>query len=577
MALNPLNHHYSMENPASIYDEEAMTALELAARTVAKVNETVEAFNTLETETIEHLAQQDASIPVEVAAKVQEHINNGDFDAAIGEYANFLSARVDNLLGHVDPGSITNRDAEVVDARLMWDGETNVSLGEAIRLQINSALKGTRKMLSANSYTTIFADANQAGRNTVYLTHYNLTAEMVANLPAYGEMGILITLSYSPNVDHGLIQIYANTMDIYYRYETGSGTTYTWGEWHRLISNLESGTLNFATGISGTASVDIDHVNHALVINGTGFIWGANTFVNIATLESKSISLAVKSSHTYLVYIRNKKLCISHYGTYRADRSDIVISELYLNTTGEVYWNIWTVGNFTYDQLNENLCSIFRRVCCCGDSYTSGYILGADGVAVHSNEEFAWPAFMARMTGAEYINCGKSGANVLTWQTAARGLPKAQSAGKVQAYLIGLGLNDTGSYPVTLGTADDIGTDAQTFYGGLSTIVRQLHEISPDAFIFVMTIPRVGDTYTNYNNAIREVAQTYAGDYNTHVIDLYNYSHIYKSDAFQADYLGGHYTAIGYQKMAEMLKRVWSKYINDNISTFQVVNAIEYG
>lgn len=37
--------HYSMENPDSVYDEEALTALELAARTAAKVNGCVDAVN----------------------------------------------------------------------------------------------------------------------------------------------------------------------------------------------------------------------------------------------------------------------------------------------------------------------------------------------------------------------------------------------------------------------------------------------------------------------------------------------------------------------------------------------------
>lgn len=37
--------HYSLENPASVYDEEALTALELAARTAAKVNGCVDAVN----------------------------------------------------------------------------------------------------------------------------------------------------------------------------------------------------------------------------------------------------------------------------------------------------------------------------------------------------------------------------------------------------------------------------------------------------------------------------------------------------------------------------------------------------
>ena len=47
MSINPLS-HYSLENIPSIYDEEAMTALELCARTASKVNECVTEFNRLE-------------------------------------------------------------------------------------------------------------------------------------------------------------------------------------------------------------------------------------------------------------------------------------------------------------------------------------------------------------------------------------------------------------------------------------------------------------------------------------------------------------------------------------------------
>lgn len=45
MSINPIK-HYSLTNPASIYDEEALTALELAARTAGKVNEVIDDNNT---------------------------------------------------------------------------------------------------------------------------------------------------------------------------------------------------------------------------------------------------------------------------------------------------------------------------------------------------------------------------------------------------------------------------------------------------------------------------------------------------------------------------------------------------
>lgn len=44
MSINPIK-HYSLTNPASIYDEEALTALELAARTAGKVNEVIDDNN----------------------------------------------------------------------------------------------------------------------------------------------------------------------------------------------------------------------------------------------------------------------------------------------------------------------------------------------------------------------------------------------------------------------------------------------------------------------------------------------------------------------------------------------------
>ena len=140
MSIKPLNHHYSLENPASVYDEEALTALELAARTTAKVNETVEAFNELDENTGKRLDAQDAKVkemndvvmPNLVNSEIRRNINNGTFDTAIDQYAGGLESRVDNLLANVPEGG-TTMDAEVVDGRLGANGKVYPCIGGNIR------------------------------------------------------------------------------------------------------------------------------------------------------------------------------------------------------------------------------------------------------------------------------------------------------------------------------------------------------------------------------------------------------------------------------------------------------------
>lgn len=172
MAMDKLN-HYSITNPASIYDEEAMTSLELAGRTAAKVNEAVNEFNRLETETNQHLAEQDQEItnrlknqdtkitnsithiqntlvPTEVTQEVNRHISAGDFDSAIDEYAGNLTNRLENLIAHTPEGS-TTLDLEIVDGRLGNGDISYPSIGEAIRGQ-TTEIKPTRLDLSAGEY-----------------------------------------------------------------------------------------------------------------------------------------------------------------------------------------------------------------------------------------------------------------------------------------------------------------------------------------------------------------------------------------------------------------------------------------
>lgn len=122
--------HYALTTPGSIYDEEAMTALELAGRTAAKVNECVEEVN---------------KIPATISNDVQQHIEGGTFDRQIDEFTGkitdqvkttemTLGSRLDNLLGSVEEGG-TSMDAEVIDMRVGANGKQYTSAGTAVRDQ----------------------------------------------------------------------------------------------------------------------------------------------------------------------------------------------------------------------------------------------------------------------------------------------------------------------------------------------------------------------------------------------------------------------------------------------------------
>lgn len=115
--IEKLNQHFSFTNPASIHDEEALTALELAGRQGKKINEVVTDQNALrETTEREIKNMKEIQIPNTVEDEVQKNINDGTFDDAINDYAGDLEGRLSTLLGSVSEGS-TTMDAEVIDLR----------------------------------------------------------------------------------------------------------------------------------------------------------------------------------------------------------------------------------------------------------------------------------------------------------------------------------------------------------------------------------------------------------------------------------------------------------------------------
>lgn len=120
--------HYSLTDPASVYDEEALTALELAGRTAAKVNECVDKINDVEKSTTAQIKKLSDSVDDMVATEVQKNIENGTFDKAIDDYAGDLFDRLDEA---ISGDAVT--ELEITDMRTDFNGVTHSSAGEAIR------------------------------------------------------------------------------------------------------------------------------------------------------------------------------------------------------------------------------------------------------------------------------------------------------------------------------------------------------------------------------------------------------------------------------------------------------------
>lgn len=165
--LDPIK-HYSLTAAPTVYDEEALTALELASRTAGKVNEAIAAFNELD----EGVKTRLGKIPADVAREVDDHIKRGDFDRAISVYLNNLNERVDNLLGLVAEGS-TTMDAEVIDARAGVNGVVYGSAGTATRSQIQKVDAARKRAVNCfkNLFNGTYTDNAYINANGQLTTH----------------------------------------------------------------------------------------------------------------------------------------------------------------------------------------------------------------------------------------------------------------------------------------------------------------------------------------------------------------------------------------------------------------------
>lgn len=632
--IDKLPIHYSFTTPASTYDEEALTPLELAGRQGKKLNEVIDDQNTLRQETENHLENQDTSIknmndvemPNNVKNEVQNQINNGTFDNAINLYAGNVEARLDNLIGNVTEGS-TTLDAEVIDIRTGIDNVNYPSAGSSLRNQIGQ-LKGEyalplmnaridvdtsaktvtisaintskmvviqgrilRRMWSANTFENIVFDYS-AKNGSIYNMVLNCdtneirftsTQDYQYNRSAYNHNDIILGTFYVLN--GSLVNVFFAPEKSFYI----DGSIYTANKYPKYVLNVVNISFKYSRSTK------------ALIIQpvGTGYIYFSDgSFITLTSNIRIDMSTYTSNSGStrYLIYNDGEFKFVS--SGWLLPYNECVIMGVYLNTDGAIVDAKLTnaihalecvknctyvdgenvVSNMTYvnilDILNKSTINVFKKVCCIGDSLTSGHMQNPDGETVPINKDYAYPAYMEKLTRNTWHNCGISGANVLTWQSYG-GWSQVENCGKCQLYVIGLMLNDASDSErgIPVGVIGDIHTTAQTYYAGLSKIIDNLININPDAHIFVMNPPKTADIYKPYINAVRVVTSSYNSN-KVHCIELD--PELYTNASFINGELGGHWTATGYEQMAEILAYSFSQYINKNVTKFHDVAFIPY-
>lgn len=271
---------------------------------------------------------------------------------------------------------------------------------------------------------------------------------------------------------------------------------------------------------------------------------------------------------------------------------------LYITNTGKYYYTFGIGTNriigwkriLTEDEKIENVdismltrqgaFSAFAKFGVVGDSLSVGHMTDPETEEMSPrNIYYSWGQQLARKNGNICLNFGFSGATTKTWFIHAnRGFNQlAIEDNKCQAYIIGLGTNDTGE----IGSIADIdwndyNNNLDSFYGNYSKILQAINVFAPKSKIFVFTIPYPRSDVSK-NNAIREISQNSQLN-NVFLVDLdANYNDLFKSEYITNNYYKSHCTAIGYANCALINEIAISDVMNANGEKFRDVAFIPYG
>ena len=402
------------------------------------------------------------------------------------------------------------------------------------------------------------SDFNNAKYNTIYA----INAIDIPNMPV-SKKGTLITLTYnalSSDVTGGLVQLYITSDNIMYHRVTKFISTVSWSTWEEVVSNIrltDSLTANLKKCLSSYIIVnstndlgDFDSAirNKVYTINTTG--------IKNSPVDKKGVLITI-SSQNAIDTLSGGVLQMF----YTAD------NEIYTRTTAfsnPTFWIEWrkittTTVNELPNHYNGFEYSVFNKTACCGDSTTEG-AMNYNGNSGNNTPitKYSYPTQLAKMSGVETVNLGKSGYSTKQWYEFYK---EIDLSGYDSAILM-LGINDPNR---------NISESEST--QSLINIINKFKNENKGIKIFICSILptyfKAGSNNYNYYeticNSMKEICNTMD---NCFFVDINKYSRLTE------DLSNGHPTAIGYNGIAKDLYCYISYIIKNNIEKFKDIQFI---
>lgn len=449
--------------------------------------------------------------------------------------------------------------------RTKWGGNWSTWKSTDITQNFNSY-----NCASESSAKSIFGDTpslNNAPKNSVVTVSY-ITG--IDNLPSTSSSIVLETFGgTSSSCVQRATEYNTDMPKSYMRMQWGNN----WTEWKNVTPNVIYGYIQNETAankyLNNTASVDNAPANSVLALNWSAGLQGLPDTTSRHQGQLETVCGNIGGQSAKQVFTSNA-------------------NEVYVRTKWSNAWNEWTrvnSDNSTATKLTEVIAT-FDKIGACGGSFATGYSVYLDsndashGVNMAAN---SWIQLWGRKHGITAKNFSSSGWSIKDWFASAANITAVEANPcKVYFTLFGGG-NDIQDYDgmTNLGTISDVHVGSedqnpQTFYGDYSRLIAKLQTVGGwHTKIISFGYGQVfnatkSEVQLAYLKAIQDVQALYSNVYFIPTMD----DDLLSSIKTSPYYYGGHYSAIGYKKIADRLEEMVDKYVSDHPNDFADVQWI---